>query len=100
MRATLLPLKGKYCGSIIRVETLDDVSEIKVWHMGDRRPSKRQIRQWAEESDEPLDEVDIREMCSDNHFESCEGYEICRRIVAALTDPLPLNGGEDYTGPR
>ena len=97
MKAQLLPLNGKYYGTIIRI-THDDgeTDEIKVWLSG-RIPSDREFdnyctrEQW--ESNQMI-------MCSDNyemeakeyigpwdcHFENEESLKVSKTIVEAINE--------------
>ena len=75
MKAKLLPLKGKYYGTKIAVEHQGKESEISVWHMGNYKPSARELERRSEGF----------EYC-DSHFESEASLEIAKRIFAALND--------------
>lgn len=98
MKARLLPLHGKYYGSIIEVTDGDTKTTIKAWANADYTPSERElashgVSQDDWDSDALVDDgwggkIRIRssDICSDGHFESKWTYELCTRIVNALTD--------------
>lgn len=80
MKAKLIPLEGKYYGTRIAVTTEDGCeSTIYVWHMGNHKPSARELHYWREVGDCP------HETCN-SHFESESSLEIAERIVKALND--------------
>ena len=79
MKAKLLSLDGKYYGTKIAVSYDGCESLIEVWHMGNYKPSARELRDWNEVNDGPY------ETC-DSHFESESSLEIAERIVKALND--------------
>lgn len=87
MKATILPLKGKYYGTKIKVTDLaghsryaDSDTILAVWvYSGE--PSVRQREEWG-------DDADDSDMMCDNHFESALSYDIALRIAAALTDEV------------
>ena len=97
MKAKILPLKGKYYGTIISItDHAGKVHEIKFWDNGDFTPSDRELErhgftreQWQEnvlvESGwgirEPVQQV--LEIC-DSHFESQKTYKLCLQIVDAI----------------
>lgn len=97
MKAELMPLEGKYYGTIVKV-TLDDgeTTEIKIWHSGDYTPSERECQcagisreQWLknemidEGSDGLVEAREILEIC-DSHFESQVSYWLAERIVKGI----------------
>jgi len=93
-----LPL-GKYYGS--QVSFLDkgyEVTSVRVWYMGNRQPSTRQIEQWGHTQEQwdknsdvptgfgdtlPAQEV-MREAMCDSHYETADGYAICEKIAKAI----------------
>ena len=84
MKAKILPLKGKYYGTLIEYESItpysDNTHELVVWDMGDFTPSKRQLEDWGYS----LEEAKEDDMMSDSHYESSRGYMIAEAIVKAL----------------
>ena len=75
--ATIKPLDGKYYGTYV----LHKTTEIKVWYMGDRKPSQRQLDAWKMTIDEAMED----DMLCDDHYESREGAIIADTICHALT---------------
>ena len=101
MRATLLPLKGKYYGTKILVEFDNGISEeIVLWNNGSFTPSDREL-EYCEitryqydnnlivDHDNFYGDVPAREACEvyDSHFESQETYENALELIRVI------NGG-------
>lgn len=92
MKAKLLPLKGKYYGSIISIQDdtlrkIGDGCDIKIWCSADYVPSDRQRREYYN-PDDPNDVkenyVPDGEIACDGHFESEWTYQLCQKIVNAI----------------
>ena len=84
MKATIEPLQGKYYGTKINFEYIGKRIEkgvIEVWHMGDYKPSKRQLQYWGVKS---IKEAHDNDYPCDSHFETEITYKICVEIKNAL----------------
>lgn len=86
MKAELLPLKGKYYGTIVEItdEETGYQEEVRVWYMGNYKPSHRELDDWAKSWSGR--DGDPWEAC-DSHFESEQGLEIAERLVKAINEP-------------
>lgn len=93
MKATLLPLRGKYYGTLIEIEDGFKYT-ISLWHSGSFEPSDRElegitIEQWRNNEEVNLagygyiPAKEIVEIC-DEHFESRETYALALKIVEKL----------------
>jgi len=100
MKATLMPLNGKYYGTKIAIT--DDAGneyEVELWNMGKWEPSDREldgacsIDEWRENKILPIVDhpwypngipaKEAVEIC-DSHFESRETYTLALEIVRRL----------------
>jgi len=85
MEAEILPLDGKYYGTVIKYKnTFGEERTIKVWNMGDYTPSQRQLEKWGY----TLDEAKEDGMMCDDHFESAECHKIASVICRALNENM------------
>lgn len=94
MKATLLPLRGKYYGTLIEIEDEGFKHTISLWHSGSFEPSDRElegitIEQWRNNEEVNLAGYgyiparEIVEIC-DEHFESRETYALALKMVEKL----------------
>ena len=97
MKATLLPLRGKYYGTLIEIEDEGFKHTISLWHSGSFEPSDRElegicsIEQWRNNekinvegwNGELLYAREAYEI-SDDHFESRETHALALKIVEKL----------------
>jgi hypothetical protein len=97
MKAKIMPLRGKYYGTEIKIFDEDGTDEIKLWDSGDFIPSERELKacgltlkQWVDNEEVALDDgktlakaKDILEIC-DSHFESDLTYKRALKIVTAI----------------
>lgn len=96
MKASLLPLRGKYYGTLIEIEDEGFKHTISLWHSGSFEPSDRElvgyctIEQWRNNElikikglDKPLRAKEVFEIC-DEHFESRETYALALKMVEKL----------------
>jgi hypothetical protein len=75
LSAQILPLGSKYYGTKIEIDTPHGKTWVEVWHMGDYKPSKRELALL-----EPGEEF---EGC-DSHYESADGYRLAKIICDAI----------------
>lgn len=108
MKAELLPLDGKYYGTVIRITGDDGYTHIiKLWQCGSWVPSDREcaaagitIDQWQANANVTLDNgetwpaKELLEIC-DSHFESRETHAMAEQIVRCLTS---TDSGENVNG--
>lgn len=99
MKATLMPLIGKYYGTKIELRFDNgDREHIKLWNSGDYEPSIREIKSWGY-TQEQWDNNEIIEsgydgtgpirslgLICDSHFESKLTYERAMKIVNAINE--------------
>lgn len=92
MTATLPPLKGKYYGTEVEVETPEGSTQFSIWLSGGE-PSDRQLSEWGF-SREVWDtgnlgrqgsyEVTRHDYVCDGHWESEIAYQMAKRIADKL----------------
>jgi hypothetical protein len=76
MKATILPLDGKYYGTKVQIDFgNEDKTWVEVWYMGDYKPSARELALLH-----PGEEF---EGC-DTHYETADGYRIAKIICDAI----------------
>jgi len=80
LKAKLLPLEGKYYGSIIEVDTPTGKTEIKVWHSADFIPSQREL----DKQKMAIEEYRENSELSDSHFESHFTHKLCEYLVICI----------------
>lgn len=85
MEARLLPLKGKYYGSIIEIDTPTGKTEIKVWHSADFVPSQREL----EKHQMTIEEYRENNEPCDSHFESHFTHKLCEYLVNCIKN-MPM----------
>ena len=102
MKASLLPLEGKYYGTVIYVSSAGHETTFEVWDSADYQPSDRELARAGvtrqqyddnailsyEDFGGEVYPVSARERCEvcDSHFESQWTYELAKKIVAAIND--------------
>ena len=100
MKAELMPLEGKYYGTLIKVTDGKEEISFKLWNSADFKPSDRELescgvtREQYENNEivgrEKLGneewEVTAREQCEicDSHFESEWTYKLALKLVDAI----------------
>ena len=77
MKADILPLNGKYYGTVIQY---GGDRTIEVWDMENYIPSDRQLEYW----EMTLEEAKADNMMCDSHYETQESYRIAEAIVKAI----------------
>ena len=82
MIARMLPLKDKYYGTEIIIDTtLEESIVLNIWIMGNCKPSLRQLAAW----DYPTPDI-VGDMICDSHFESEDCYNVSKFIVNAINE--------------
>ena len=96
LKAEIIPLMGKYYGTVIKIQKEDAVWDIRLWNNSNPEPSERQLldigytkEDWENNSLIPDgwgDEVEIRKanLFSDNHYESQQTFDIAQIIVKGI----------------
>ena len=72
MKAKILPLEGKYYGTIVEITYKGYKYQIELWGDADFEPSERELAKWGGKDD--------FEIC-DSHFESKITYELAKLLV-------------------
>ena len=77
MYAEIKSLTGKYYGTEVVIHTKNGDCIVTVWHMGDFKPSRREL--------EKLDQEEEFE-AFDSHYETKDGFEIAQKIQEAFNE--------------
>lgn len=80
IKARLLPLKGKYYGTRVEIETLDGTEIMQIWVKGNRRPSARQLTQINMTEEEANEDGCF----CDEHYETSISYWLANSIIDAI----------------
>ena len=86
MSARILPLKGKYYGTVVE---FDHNQSVTVWLSGFYDPSERQLAEWGFASYAEFaaaNAEDGGDYTCDGHYETEGSYRAAERIRAALED--------------
>ena len=77
-RAEIAPLDGKYYGTVVEIYPVDDFEQvgiIKIWFMGDGKPSHRELASYPDPSEWEGDS---------SHYESADGLDIAVKLMKAI----------------
>jgi len=80
IKARLLPLKGKYYGTQVEIETLDGTETMQIWVRGNRRPSARQLTQINMTEEEANEDGYF----CDEHYETAISYWLASSIIDVI----------------